>query len=106
MTTEQISGQTIQWTLGAILYKTRHLPLQEIQRLRGLEKSQHFTRAATTTIGYRSMFLLFVAAVLVIAVLYLRRKRKDRVVLSPHKQFLPRERIFKFDEFEFKDVKV
>jgi hypothetical protein len=26
--------------------------------------------------------------------------------LSPHKQFLPRERIFKFDEFEFKDVKV
>ena len=94
-TTEQINHHTIQWTLGAILFKTRYLPLLEVQR-HDLQKSQHNDRAD----GHKFSFLIFIVICAALFVFYLywtKRKSVGRIV-SPQPRFFAKGRVFKFSE--------
>lgn len=97
-TTDQINRHTIQWTLGAILFKTRYLPLREVQRNHELETPQHTKWTAGGIDGLSFALLLLAAITVIVVVFYLRRRTSHRRIVSPHPRFLPQGRVFKFSE--------
>ncbi|XP_068746463.1 ectonucleoside triphosphate diphosphohydrolase 4-like [Montipora capricornis] len=71
-----ISGKEVQWTLGAILYRTRFLPLREVQLRSQYKSSYHAFWSYVTDLQFRIIFLVCSVTVLAAILLYCRRLRR------------------------------
>lgn len=70
-----VGGSTVQWTLGALLYRTRFFPLQSIERAIGGDNSQVMrTPVASTNNNFVNhvLFFLCMSAVLASIAIYLK----------------------------------
>lgn len=71
-----ISGKEVQWTLGAILYRTRFLPLREVQLHSQYKSSYHAFWSYASELQFRIIFLVCSVTVLAAILLYCRRLRR------------------------------
>lgn len=71
-----IRGKEVQWTLGAILYRTRFLPLREVQLHSQYKSSYHAFWSYTSDLQFRIILLVCSITVLAAILLYCRRLRR------------------------------
>lgn len=70
-----VNGKDVGWTLGAIIYKTRFLPLRDIERLKAIQLDQvslQWQRASRTL---DTSFLLIGCFIVVLAAIFVYMKR-------------------------------
>lgn len=66
-----VNGKDVGWTLGALIYKTRHLPLRDVERIKLLQQSKsmstwrHITRLPDMPYLLTACFLVVAASILV-----------------------------------------
>ncbi|KAJ7390360.1 Ectonucleoside triphosphate diphosphohydrolase 7 [Desmophyllum pertusum] len=71
-----IGDKEVQWTLGAILYRTRFLPLREVQLHSQYKSSYHALWSYVSELQFRIIFLVCSVTVLAAILLYCRRIRR------------------------------
>jgi len=71
-----IGDKEVQWTLGAILYRTRFLPLREVQLHSQYKSSYHAFWSYVSELQFRIIFLVCSVTVLAAILLYCRRLRR------------------------------
>ncbi|XP_073239476.1 ectonucleoside triphosphate diphosphohydrolase 4-like isoform X1 [Porites lutea] len=71
-----IGDKEVQWTLGAILYRTRFLPLREVQLHSQYKSSYHALWSYVSELQFRIIFLVCSVTVLAAILLYCRRLRR------------------------------
>uniref|UniRef100_A0A1I8GUS9 Ectonucleoside triphosphate diphosphohydrolase 7 n=1 Tax=Macrostomum lignano TaxID=282301 RepID=A0A1I8GUS9_9PLAT len=71
-----IHGTEVQWTLGAILHRTRYFPLREVQRLE-LDRQRHRGRRSSSLASTYQYLLLLLSVLLVLLALFRLHRRLD-----------------------------
>ncbi|XP_047128102.1 ectonucleoside triphosphate diphosphohydrolase 7 [Hydra vulgaris] len=77
-TAQMIDGKEVQWTLGAILYRTRFMPLRDMQNM----ESIHSTKALHSGIwivfysGFYPILFICASIAIIFIIIYCRRIRK------------------------------
>ncbi|RWS12840.1 ectonucleoside triphosphate diphosphohydrolase 7-like protein [Dinothrombium tinctorium] len=66
-----VNSNQVQWTLGALLYRTRYFPLREIEKQTGVVE-QHLSHRIVSSYINHALFLLCMTAVVACIVVYLR----------------------------------
>lgn len=71
-----IGDKEVQWTLGAILYRTRFLPLREVQLHSQYKSTYHAFWSYVSDLQFRIIFLVCSVTVVAAILLYYRRLRR------------------------------
>ena len=91
-TVSDVNGTSVQWTLGALIFKTKYLPLREVQQRRQQLANAQTRKAKASTrndVNPRFAVVLVVAAVVALLLwMFYRRPRVKSVrsVESPLRQ--------------------